>query len=227
MRIKPSALRDHKHSHPEVEELSLEDLHDPKGSAEEAPLRDEELRYVSDSIYLSHAPKEVFDFVRNTGNHAPMDGSGTISDRTRHHVLLGPYSSFSTWVKARSIPYVVVNHVVEYDTNRLIAWSHIGGHRWRFEIVPSIDGESCTLTETFDWRTSKAPAVIEKLGYPERNLEAIKSTLANIRDLLAAGAVGNVHAEEDAPPPHIEEALSEEQDASPASEEVAEETVGK
>lgn len=209
MRIKPSALRNNKHEHSEAEEAPHEDLHDVKGAAEEVPLRDEELRYVSHSISLEHTPKEVFDFVRNTGNHAVMDGSGTLPDRVRHPVLLGPYSSFSTWVKARSIPYVVVNHVVEYDPNRLIAWSHIGGHRWRYEIAASEDGQSCTLTETFDWRTSKAPAVIERLGYPERNLESIEKTLENIKDCLTAGVNGGADAEEDTTPAHIEEMLED------------------
>ena len=57
------------------------------------------------------------------------------------------------------VPYPIENTVVEFEENRLIAWRHMGGHRWRYELEPVDDGTK--VTETFDWSTSKAPFALE------------------------------------------------------------------
>ena len=44
----------------------------------------------------------------------------------------------------------------EFEENRRIAWAHVGGHRWRYELE-EVDGGT-RVTESFDWSTSRAPA---------------------------------------------------------------------
>lgn len=78
------------------------------------------------------------------------------------------------------VPYPIENTVVEFEEDRLIAWRHFGGHRWRYELEP-VDGGT-KVTETFDWSTSKLPAVLEILRVPRRNTASIEKTL----DRLAA-----------------------------------------
>ncbi len=63
------------------------------------------------------------------------------------------------------VPYVISSTVVEYEPDRVIAWRHIGHHRWRYELEPT-DGGGTKVTETFDWSTSRSPKVIEMIGYP-------------------------------------------------------------
>ena len=46
--------------------------------------------------------------------------------------------------------------VVEFEDNRRIAWSHLGGHRWRWEVKPTDDGKTI-VTETFDQSTARFP----------------------------------------------------------------------
>lgn len=77
-------------------------------------------------------------------------------------------------------PYNIENTVVEFEENRLLAWRHFGGHRWRYELEPVEGGTK--VTESFDWSTSKSPLILELTQSPKRNAKAIEKTL----DLLAA-----------------------------------------
>ncbi len=78
------------------------------------------------------------------------------------------------------VPYPIENTVVEFEEGHLIAWRHLGGHRWRYELEPVEGGTK--VTETFDWSTSKSPAALELLRIPQRNTASIEKTL----DRLAA-----------------------------------------
>ena len=76
-------------------------------------------------------------------------------------------------------PYRIENTVVEFEENRLIAWRHFSGHRWRWRLEPTADGRT-EVTETFDWSTARLPFAIRLLGFPKRNAEAIEKTLARL-----------------------------------------------
>lgn len=83
------------------------------------------------------------------------------------------------------LPYVISNDVVEFETDRLIAWRHVGHHRWRYELAPVDGGRRTEVTETFDWSTSRAPWFIELMGYPAKNAASIEATLERLADLVA------------------------------------------
>ena len=36
----------------------------------------------------------------------------------------------------KGAPYKIKNKVVEFEPDRLIAWRHVGLHRWRYELEP-------------------------------------------------------------------------------------------
>ena len=74
------------------------------------------------------------------------------------------------------------NTVVEFEQDRLIAWAHVGGHRWRYELEP--DGGGTIVTESFDWSTAKVPRFIDLMKYPVRNRQAIVNTLERLRDMF-------------------------------------------
>ncbi len=95
-------------------------------------------------------------------------------------------SKFGMNMKLGPIPYRMNNTVVEFEHGRLIAWAHIGGHRWRYEL--EADGDGTRVTESFDWSTSKAPWFIELMNYPTRNHKAIVSTLERLQNLLVERA---------------------------------------
>ena len=78
------------------------------------------------------------------------------------------------------LPYRIGNTVVEYEPDRLIAWRHAGGHRWRYELEP-VDGGT-KVTETFDWSTARSPRFIELMGYPDKHPENMTRTLERLDD---------------------------------------------
>ena len=85
---------------------------------------------------------------------------------------------FGMDMKLGPLPYRISNTVVEFETDRRIAWAHVGGHRWRYELEPVEGGTR--VTETFDWSTAKAPKFIELMKYPAKTLTAIERTLERL-----------------------------------------------
>jgi hypothetical protein len=141
-------------------------------------------RVVSVSRVIPAPASDIFAVIDNPAMHPVIDGSGTVraSRQPGGHLRLG--DTFSMDMKV-GVPYRITSKVVEYDKDRLIAWAHFGGHRWRFELEP-VDGGT-RVTESFDWSTSKFPPFIELMGYPKRHPAAMEKTLERLADHLAAG----------------------------------------
>jgi uncharacterized protein YndB with AHSA1/START domain len=132
-----------------------------------------------------HAPAEkVFDLLTDPGKHALIDGSGTVlATKAEAGERLELGSTFGMKMRL-GMPYAVTNRVVEYEQNRLIAWRHFGGHRWRWELRP-IDEQTTEVSETFDWSTAPGGFAYGALGFLERNTKGIEATLAGLDGVLA------------------------------------------
>jgi uncharacterized protein YndB with AHSA1/START domain len=143
---------------------------------------------VSQKVSVSktvHAPAErIFALLTDPAKHALIDGSGTVvADRgERRTLVLG--STFGMDMKM-GMSYKIKNRVVEYEQDRLIAWRHFVGHRWRWELEP-IDEETTKVTETFDWSTTPMGPFLKLVGFPKRNREGIVKTLDRLESVLAA-----------------------------------------
>ena len=144
------------------------------------------VRCVSSSIHVSASPAEVFAMLCDPDQHRLFDGSGMVRSSRSGTSSLELGSKFGMNMKLGPIPYRMNNTVVEFEHDRLIAWAHIGGHRWRYEL--EADGDGTRVTESFDWSTSKAPWFIELMNYHTRNHKAIVSTLERLQNLLAERA---------------------------------------
>ena len=130
------------------------------------------------------APAErLFEIIADPTMHHVIDGSGTVRNTTGEPRQLSMGDKFSTNMRL-FVPYRMRNTVVEYDRDRLIAWAHIGGWRWRYELEPvevdGIDGPATKVTETFDWSTSKAGFYVTMMGWNERNRQALEKTLGRL-----------------------------------------------
>jgi hypothetical protein len=92
-------------------------------------------------------------------------------------------------MKMFGLPYTISNRVVEFEEDRLIAWRHFGGHRWRYQLEPAADGTT-RVTETFDYSRYGRPAawVLRTLDFPERNRRGIEGTLARLKAAAEADA---------------------------------------
>ena len=78
-------------------------------------------------------------------------------------------------------PYKIKNRVVEFEEGRLIAWRHIGTHRWRYDLEP-VDGGTL-VTETWDLSHCNTVNrwVLGVMGYPKRHRRGIEQTLVNLK----------------------------------------------
>ena len=135
---------------------------------------------VSASTTVSAPPEVVFAIIADPRQHARIDGSGTVRDAVEGPERLELGSTFGMKMKIGA-PYRTKNTVVEYEADRLIAWRHIGTHRWRYELEPVGDGT--LVTETWDLSHCNAPTkwVLGALGYPKRHRKAIDQTLVKLK----------------------------------------------
>ena len=141
-------------------------------------------RRVSRSRVVDAPPSTVFALLTDPRKHPLLDGSGTVKQSLSGPDRLELGSRFGMRMN-RVAPYVILNEVVEYDEDRLIAWQHFGRHRWRYELAPVDGGSRTEVTETFDWSTSLAPWFIELMGYPARNAGGMEATLERLAAVVA------------------------------------------
>jgi len=134
---------------------------------------------------LIDAPADViFDVLADPARHAEIDGSGTVQgakSEASQRLALG--SKFGMKMKM-VVPYAMSSTVVEFEENRLIAWSHFYKHRWRYELE-AVDGGTM-VTETFDWSTALVPKSIELMGYPKSHPKNMAKTLERLEALVTA-----------------------------------------
>lgn len=139
---------------------------------------------VSVSRVIAADPQQIFDVLADPSMHHVIDGSGTVRGTHSDSRKLALGDHFTTSMRI-GVPYLISNKVVELDEPRLIAWSHIGGWRWRYELEP-VDGSS-KVTETFDWSTARTPIgriYIERMRWPERHVSNMERTLARLDALV-------------------------------------------
>jgi Polyketide cyclase / dehydrase and lipid transport len=135
-------------------------------------------RSVKAQRVIGASPNAIFDVLADPSRHAEIDGSGSVQkpkDGSPQRLALG--ARFGMDMKI-GMPYSTKNEVVEFEEDRLIAWRHAGHHIWRYELEPVEAGTS--VTETFDWATSRAPWALELMRAPERNRKAMESTLVRL-----------------------------------------------
>ncbi|RMH77155.1 MAG: dimethyladenosine transferase [Actinomyces sp.] len=143
-------------------------------------------RRVSVSRVIPHPPERIFDLLASPAGHARIDGSGSVRaarDDDPRRLELG--SRFAMDMKI-GVPYRMTSEVKEFEENRRIAWAHLGGHRWRYELEPVEGGTR--VTETFDWSTARWPWLIERLGWPRRHPANMERTLERLAAVLDADA---------------------------------------
>ena len=133
---------------------------------------------VSVSRVIAAPADEIFDILADPAKHAEFDGSDTVRSNRKGPDRLQLGSKFGMNMKLGPLPYRISNTVVEFDEAKLIAWQHLGKHRWRYELE-DVDGATL-VTETFDWSTSVFPPAIELAGYPDRHKASIDQTLERL-----------------------------------------------
>ncbi|CAB5034130.1 MAG: dimethyladenosine transferase [Actinobacteria bacterium] len=143
-------------------------------------------RYVRSASIMVQAPATaIFELLAQPNRHRDFDGSGSVKDAVPAKESLGSrlalHDHFTMNMKF-GVPYRMQNQVVEFEEGRLIAWRHMGKHRWRYELKP-LDAETTLVTETFDARTAVFPAALTLMNAYNNNLRSIIATLPRLKML--------------------------------------------
>ena len=137
---------------------------------------------VSVSRVIAATPAVIFKVVADASMHHVIDGSGTVKGSKGKAEPLHLGSKFAMRMRM-GVPYTIGSTVVEFEQDRRIAWAHIGGHRWRYELneLEPVDGVPRTeVVETFDWSTARVPKAIELVGYPTKHVPNMERTLEKL-----------------------------------------------
>ena len=150
---------------------------------------DMDAKKTSASIRIAAPPSVIFELLADPRQHHTFDGSGMVTGLISGPERLTRGDKFAMNMKIGPLPYRISSKVVEHDEDKLIAWQHMGKHRWRYELEEIEDGT--LVTETFDWSTAVLPPAIEAVGYPKRHLTSIEQTLARLKEIAEKRSLEN------------------------------------
>ena len=139
----------------------------------------------SASTTIAAPPATVFAILADPRQHPRIDGSGNVKDSLSGPDRLELGSEFGMDMK-QGAKYKIKNKVVEFETDKLIAWRHMNPHVWRYELTPTADGGT-SVTET--WDLSKCNPVVRGVlsaTFGSKTQKAIEGTLVKLKSAAEA-----------------------------------------
>ena len=162
-------------------------------------------RQVTVERVIHASPAAIFNILADPTQHPAIDGSDTVKQpkalsqprlsegsrfvmrmRTRpqgHH----PAELLQVAVAALSRGRLT-NTVVEFQEGRRIAWRNFGRHVWRFQLEPAGEPDTTVVRETFDYSTNTFPPLLELVGFPTKNRQAMQATLDRLAQLVGSSS---------------------------------------
>ena len=141
-------------------------------------------RHVSTSRIIAAPAQEIFEILADPAKHSIIDGSGSLVEAKGNPPRLFLGAKFGMKM---SFHATMRNKVVEFEDGKQIGWRHIGQHVWRYELEPVEGGTK--VTETFDWRPSPLPWLLQRQDIPTKNLASMEKTLGRLDTYVTTGNV--------------------------------------
>jgi len=137
---------------------------------------------------------QIFALIADAGKHSSFDGSGTVDHSTELSQPLTLGSKFGMSMRGRPeslfLPYRTTNTVIEFETDRRIAWKTtmgplglIGGRIWRYELEP-VDGGTL-VRETWDVSSDRQRPMLKMGSMPRQAEDGMRATLERIAARLS------------------------------------------
>ncbi len=123
----------------------------------------------------------IFEILADPAQHAAIDGSGTVRRLRQGPRTLSAGSTFQVSMRLFGVPYRVTNRVVEFESDRLIAWRHFEPQHWRYELEPVTGGTRVTESFDYSYYSTLGRWFITLIGWPRRNQRAIAQTLVRLK----------------------------------------------
>jgi hypothetical protein len=139
-------------------------------------------RIKSARIAIAAPSRVIFEVLANPYRHADFDGSGTLRGAITGPKRLYLGAKFGMDMKIK-VNYRILNTVVEFDEDHLIAWRHFGRHRWRYELQ-ELTLSQTEVTETFDAREALFPPILKLMRAYQKNQIAINKSLVSLKNLV-------------------------------------------
>jgi hypothetical protein len=98
--------------------------------------------------------KVIFDLIADPKNHQKIDGSGMLKGELKAPDRLHLGASFGMKMKY-VIPYIIKNHVVDFEENKSLAWRHLMHNVWRYELK-ELDPKTTLVIQTWDGRKARS-----------------------------------------------------------------------
>lgn len=175
----------------------------PGGSRERARERKRmpESNVISVSKSIPAPADVVFALLADPSRHPEIDGSGMVRSPASSAVLAAAGDTFAMRMHNDEMgDYEMINHVVEYEPSRRIAWEPVlaqagraedegdvgvrAGHRWSYRLEP-LGSDATLVTETYD--CTNAPAWLQKaVKGGTRWQAAMEASLENIHRMAEA-----------------------------------------
>ena len=133
-------------------------------------------------IEINAPASTIFHILSQPMRHSDFDGSGTVKGQFTGEESLYLGAKFGMKMKL-GIRYRIINTVVEFKENEVIAWRHLGRWVWRYELK-EISPNKTLVTETFDGRPSPFQWWLNaRKAYPFTQI-AVAKTLVRLKKLL-------------------------------------------
>jgi uncharacterized protein YndB with AHSA1/START domain len=141
---------------------------------------------VSRSLVIDAPAAQIFDILADPRRHADFDGSGSVRRAISGPARLSLGAKFGMDMRL-VVPYRISSQVKEFEEGRRIAWAHMMGHRWRYELE-SLPSGGTRVTETFDGTTARSARALKLMDAYGRNARAIEETLPRLAVLAESEA---------------------------------------
>lgn len=135
---------------------------------------------ISRSTIIDVPAQQVFDILADPHQHQAFDGSKTVLGVAKGPDRLAMGASFRMKMRIK-VPYQIASQVVEFTEGEQIAWGHIGGHRWRYQLR-ALDENRCEVTETFDATYARSAQALRLMNAYTNNTKAIERTLCRLKE---------------------------------------------